>query len=185
MVVGPFYESAGYRDRPFDRPTQLFTLQLKHGNSLTDFFPFLHRCINFISIWRAGQCAVEVVDCHRKCRKSIQHILYLILPCWKGRSLEPISYQSQFSKGLVQKHKIDHCIGAMICGRWWLMMTLLIFENDDGGWWLADIQPKDIKPSLTSRRVGHPVRHPAESDIQQVSMKSSFLADISEKVALH
>ena len=63
-------------------------------------------------------------------------------------------------------------------GGWWLMMTLLIFENDDGGWWLADIQPKDIKPSLTSRRVGHPVRHPAESDIQQVSMKSSFLADI-------
>ena len=70
-------------------------------------------------------------------------------------------------------------------GGWWFMMTLLIFENDDGGWWLADIQPKDIKPSLTSRRVGHPVRHPAESDIQQVSMKSSFLADISEKVALH
>ena len=59
-----------YLDLQFDpSPTQLFNLQFRRG-----FFAIL--CF----IIRKGQCAVpsSLVDCHRLCRKTIQHIVCTI-----------------------------------------------------------------------------------------------------------
>ena len=71
---GIFYESAADLDPPFDRPTQRFNSQRALGQIWTFFCQLCY--LHVILDSRKGVSWAEpgsAVDCHRLCRKSIQH----------------------------------------------------------------------------------------------------------------
>ena len=72
---GIFYESATDLDSPFDRPTQRFNSQRALGLIYLTFLQIL-LSLHVILDSRKGVSWAEpgsAVDCHRLCRKSIQH----------------------------------------------------------------------------------------------------------------